>query len=128
MKRKEFGAFCKVYGKTLRNKVLEFILELGELDFAVSDILEEVDISKPKLYDIVRELEDEKIIRRSREVAGTQLYVLNRRNEKVKLLIGSFNECLKTIIDELEEPELVAEVYTLDGINIIDKLCRVMQT
>lgn len=115
------GAFCKVYGKTLRNKVLEFILELGELDFAVSDILEEVKISKPKLYEIIKELETEKIINQSRKVGGTQLYVLNINSNKVKLLVKSFNECLNTVIEELKEEPILAEVF-VDGMNIVDKL------
>ena len=126
MKRNEYGTFCKIYGKSLRNKVLEFILELGELDFAVSDILEEVNISKPKLYQIIKELEEENIIKKSREVSGTQLFILNKKDEKVNLLIQSFNECLRKVIDELKEyPVLEAEVY-VDNINILDKLAGVM--
>ncbi|MBA3064826.1 winged helix-turn-helix transcriptional regulator [Candidatus Woesearchaeota archaeon] len=126
MKRNEYGTFCKIYGKSLRNKVLEFILELGELDFAVSDILEEVNISKPKLYQIIKELEEENIIKKSREVSGTQLFILNKKDEKVNLLIQSFNECLRKVIDELKEyPVLEAEVY-VDNINILDKLAEVM--
>ncbi len=126
MKKNEYGTFCKIYGKSLRNKVLEFILELGELDFAVSDILGEINISKPKLYQIIKELEEENIIKKSREVSGTQLFVLNKKDEKVKLLIKSFNECLKTVIDELkEDPVLEAEVY-VDNVNILDKLAGVV--
>ncbi len=126
MKKNEYGTFCKIYGKNLRNKVLEFILELGELDFAVSDILEEINISKPKLYQIIKELEEENIIKKCREVSGTQLFVLNKKDEKVKLLMNSFNECLRKVIDELkEEPVLEAEVY-VDNVNILDKLAGVM--
>ena len=125
MKRKEFGAFCKVYGQTLRNKVLEFILEMGELDFAVSDILEEVNISKPKLYEIIKELEEENIIIKSREVGGTQLYILNIESKKVDVLIKSFNDCLKIVIEELKEEPIEAEVY-VDGINVKNELCEVI--
>ena len=126
MKKNEYGTFCKIYGKSLRNRVLEFILELRELDFAVSDILEEINISKPKLYQIIKELEEENIIKKSREVSRTQLFILNKKDEKVKLLIKSFNECLKTVIDELkEDPVLEAEVY-VDNVNILDKLAGVV--
>ena len=126
MKKNEYGTFCKIYGKSLRNKVLEFILELRELDFAVSDILGEINISKPKLYQIIKELEEENIIKKSREVSGTQLFILNKKDEKVKLLIQSFNECLRKVIDELKEyPVLEAEVY-VDNVNILDKLAGVV--
>ncbi len=127
MKKSEYGTFCKIYGKSLRNKVLEFILELRELDFAVSDILEEINISKPKLYQIIKELEEDNIIKKCREVSGTQLFILNQKDEKVKLLIQSFNECLKIVIEEFkEEPILIAKVYTPEGINVVDKLAGVM--
>ncbi|MFH1589856.1 MAG: hypothetical protein ABIB43_04785 [archaeon] len=109
MKETKFGAFSQLYGKTLRNRVVEFILELGELDFAAGDILEEINISKPKLYELIRELEEENIINKSRVVSGTQLYVLNIRNNKVKLLMKSFNECLKTVIEESKEDLIFAE-------------------
>jgi len=126
MKKNEYGTFCKIYGKSLRNKVLEFILELRELDFAVSDILGEINISKPKLYQIIKELEEENIIKKSREVSGTQLFILNKKDEKVKLLMQSFNECLRKVIDELKEyPVLEAEVY-VDNVNILDKLTGVI--
>ncbi len=100
-----YGEFCKLYGKTLRNKILEHILELDNLDFAVSDILEFIDISKPKLYQIIKELEKEKIIKKSRIISNTQLYKLNKSNINTKLLIDSFNRCInktleKTIVDK----------------------------
>jgi len=94
VKKSEQGVFCKVYGKTLRNKVLEYMLEMGDLDFAVSDI--EASISKPKKYQIVNEFLQERIVRKSRVVAGTQLYILNKRDIKVKLLLRSFDDCLKS--------------------------------
>ena len=104
------GTFCKIYGNTLRNRVLEFILELGELDFAVSDILEELNISKPKLYQIIKELEYDNIILTSKKIGGTQLYILNSKNIKTKLLIKAFNECINIVIEESKEKPLIAEV------------------
>jgi len=83
-----------VYGKTLRNRMLEYMLEMDDLDFAVSDV--EINISKPKKYQIINEFLQEGIIRKSRVVAGTQLYLLNKQDIKVKLLLRSFNDCLNS--------------------------------
>ncbi|MBT7903600.1 hypothetical protein HN587_07085 [Candidatus Woesearchaeota archaeon] len=99
MNQNEYGAFCELYGKTLRNKVLEQILERGRLDFAVSDLLEEINISKPKLYEIIRELEETNILVKSRIVGPTQLFLLNTNSQKVRLLNKNFKECLKLIIE-----------------------------
>ena len=79
------GMFCKVYGSGLRNRVLEYMLEFGELDFAAGDIAKEIGISRPKTYQIIAELELQKIIKKSRVVSGTQLYVLNDELLQVKL-------------------------------------------
>ena len=121
-KQIEYGAFCQLYGKSLRNRVLEFILELGELDFAVRDILYEIMISKPKVYQIIKELEDENLIVKSREISKTQLFVLNVQNKKVKLLMKNFNECLIAVIDEYEEDSILDAYVFVDGINISDIL------
>ena len=95
------GIFCDIYGKSLRNQILEFILEFDELDFAVSDI--EVDLSKPRKYQLIRQLEKEGIIIKSRVVGGTQLYNLNENNLKVKLLVETFNKCLKlNLVNEIK--------------------------
>jgi len=98
--------FCKLYGNTLRNKVLEHIVELDNLDFAVSDILDFINISKPKLYQIIKELEKDKLIKKSRIVSSTQLYKLNKTNLNTKILIQSFNNCINKTIEELDKPTL----------------------
>lgn len=96
----KYGKFCEVYGKTLRNKLLEYILEMGRLDFAVGGLAEEINISRPKAYQLITELEDEGIIKKTRIVGKTQLYSLNHENVKVKLLKKSFDECLRLVVDE----------------------------
>lgn len=104
MKTIEFGAFCELYGKTLRNRVIEYMLEMGSLDFAVSDVLKEVSISKPKMYDIIREMEEQGLVKKTRVVAGTQLYALNKDKNEVKLLQRAFKECLKMVAEKHYKP------------------------
>jgi len=99
MKKDKSGVFCRVYGDSLRNKVLEYMLEFGELDFATGDIARELQISRPKVYQIIDQLESENILMRSRIVSGTQLYSLNNNLNLVKLLKKSFRECLKVMIE-----------------------------
>ncbi len=124
MSKIEYGIFCEVYGKTLRNRVLEFVLERTELDFAVSDIFDEIDISKPKVYQIFKELEDEGIIRKSRVVRGTQLYVLDQSNKKANLLRKNFKECLKLVLEEMRRES--AEL-TKNELDIVKKFAQVCE-
>ena len=41
---------------------------------------EEIEISRPKAYEIIKNLEKENIVKKSRTVSGTQLYILNKNN------------------------------------------------
>lgn len=100
VKKIEYGAFCGLYGKTLRNRVVEYMLEMPNLDFAVSDITEEIGASKPKMYQIINGLEKEGLIKKSRVVAGAQLYILNKEKKEVRLLQKSFKDCLRNVVNE----------------------------
>lgn len=102
-KKVEYGVFCQVYGKNLRNLVIEYLLENRRLDFAVGDMAEELKISRPKAYEIVKELGKEGFVKKSRIVAGTQLYLVNEKDKKVKLLLNNFKECIKLVLEEYEE-------------------------
>ena len=87
----KFGIFCEIYGKTLRNLVIEYLLEMRNLDFAVGDMAEEI----------------ENIVKKSRTVSGTQLYILNKNNIKVKLLTKTFKECLNLVIENHQEKPII---------------------
>ena len=102
-KKIEYGAFCELYGKTLRNLVVEYILENKGLDFAIGDMAEELNISRPKAYELIKDLERENLVKTSRIISGTQLFLLNEHEEKAKLLLKNFKECLKVIAEENEE-------------------------
>ena len=40
---KNVGAFCEVYGVTIRNRVIEYLLENQDIDFAIGDMAKEID-------------------------------------------------------------------------------------
>lgn len=101
------GAFCEVYGSTIGNMVMEYLLENRGLDFAVGD--KELGISRPKAYDVIKAFEKQGYACKSRVIGKTQLYLLDKDNERVKLFIKSFNECLRIIAEENSAELLVAE-------------------
>jgi len=102
---KKGGAFCEIYGKSIPNLVLEYLLENQGLDFAIGDLAKDTKISRPKAYETIKSFEKKAIVKKSRVIGKTQLYILNKSNSMVKLFIKDFNECLK-LITENEKPAL----------------------
>ena len=99
------GIYCEVYGNTIQNRVIEYLLENQDLNIAVGDMAKEIKISKPKGYEIIKDFEKKGYIKKSRIVGKTQLYILNKDNRRVKLFLKGFKECLKIIIEENAEKE-----------------------
>lgn len=100
MRQSETGAFCETYGATIENQVLEYLLENQDLDLAVGDMAKELDISRPKAYDVIEDFEKKGYLVKSRVVGKTQLYKLNKANIRVKIFLRNFAECLQLVIDE----------------------------
>ena len=94
------GAFCDIYGDTIENNVLEFILENNSIDFAVGDMAKQLDISRPKAYQAVDYFIKKGFLIKSRIVGKTQLYIINKESKIVQLLLKSFKDCLKIIVEE----------------------------
>ena len=99
----EPGIFCEVYGDTINNRIIEYFLIMGRLDFAAGDMAKDLEISRPRVYEAVKEFERKGYIIKSRVIGRTQLYKLNKENRIVKLLMKSFMECLEIVVDEYAE-------------------------
>jgi len=102
----EIGAFCETYGNTIPNRILEYLMENKDLDFAVGDMAKELQISKPKSYEIIGEFEKKGYLKKSRIVGKTQLYILNKESSRVKLFLNDFKECLRLVVEENSEESL----------------------
>ena len=94
------GAFSEVFGNTINNRILEYILENQDLDFAVSDIVRELKISKPKAYEVIREFEKLQYVKKSRIIGKTQLYRINKNSKRMRLFKRIFKYCLRLIAEE----------------------------
>jgi hypothetical protein len=102
---KEPGVFCEIYGVSIRNRILEFILVKNDSDFAVSDIPEFLGISKPKAYEVIYDFEEKGYIIKTRLIGKTQLYKLNTENPVSKIFIRNFKECLMMVLEEYKPNE-----------------------
>ncbi len=111
---KEQGIFCEIYGNTIRNRVLEYLLENQDIDFAIGDMAKELGISRPKAYDVIKYFEDKKTVRKSRIIGKTRLYTLNKEDMIVKLFLKNFKDCLKMVIETHAEAKTEGtEKYTV---------------
>lgn len=120
----EIGAFCETYGITINNRILEYMLINQDIDFAVGDMAKELEISKPKAYEVIKSFEEKGYVNKSRIVGRTQLYILNKKNPRVKLFLKDFKECLRIIVEEYSEEEiepLEAHVF-VDDVNVAEKI------
>src|SRR3990172_7536251 len=105
----EIGVFCGTYGNTIHNRILEYVLENQDIDFAIGDMAKELGISKPKAYEVIKYFEEKGYIGKSRLVGKTQMYKLNKENKRVKLFLKDFKECLRLVAEEYSEDEQTIE-------------------
>ncbi|MFH1181984.1 MAG: hypothetical protein V1702_03425 [Candidatus Woesearchaeota archaeon] len=99
------GRFCEIYGKTLRNRVIEYLMENQDIDFAIGDMSKEINISRPKAYQIMGEFEKKGYVKRTRIVGKTQLFALNHDNKVAKIFLRNFEEIINSILDEYSQPD-----------------------
>ncbi len=116
MKKDKVGAFCETYGATIENRVLEYLLENQDLDVAVGDLAKELNISRPKVYDVIEDFEKKGYVVKSRIVGKTQLHKLNKDNLRVKIFLRNFDECLQLVIDEHSGKKLMVSAPMSIGV------------
>lgn len=104
--QKSWGKFCEVFGVTPRNRILEFFLEMRELDFPIGEVAKEIGLSRATAYAAMEELLREMYLIPSRKVSGGQLYRLDLGKEEVQLLIQSFQLILQGIVHEHQGMEM----------------------
>ncbi|HLD05110.1 MAG TPA: winged helix-turn-helix domain-containing protein [Candidatus Nanoarchaeia archaeon] len=99
------GVFCEVFGITTDNRILEYLLEAAELGISIGDMARDLEISRPKAYQAIYELEEKRYVKKHRVISKTQLYILNKENPHVKVLLRAFNDCLNMVMDEYIKKE-----------------------
>jgi len=91
----EPGLYCQVFGDTPRNRIVEFFLEMRDTDFGIADVARNLEMNKATAYNNAEELIGEGILVEARRIGRTQTYKLNRKSEKVKVMLRAFDELLR---------------------------------
>ena len=102
----KYGTFCEIFGCNPRNRILEFFLEMRELDFSIGDVAKETGLNRATTYNTMEGLIREGYILPTRKVSGGQLYNLNMDKPEVNMLIQSFNFVLHGIVKGYAEIEM----------------------
>ncbi len=111
MKGKKWGDFCEMFGATPRNRIVEFFLEIRELDFAIGDVAKETGLNRATTYNTIEGLLAQKVLIPSRKVSGGQLYKLNKEKREIKVLIEVFNLILSRIVNEHSSKEQKQKLF-----------------
>ncbi len=103
----EEGVFCEVFGRSPRNHIIEFFLEMRNTDYGIADVAKLLKINRATTYNTARDLIKQKILAPKRIIGKTQTYVLNKEDPRVKALIKTFDNLLRNVAEqeaELEAP------------------------
>lgn len=112
------GAFCDVYGDTIENQILEYLLENQDLDFAIGDMAHELLLSRPKAYQVIALFEEKAYVSKSRIIGNTQLYKLNKTSKHVQLFLSDFKECLRLVAQENQHLSSHVHVARVGSISV----------
>lgn len=94
------GEFCKVFGMTPRNIILDHFLCFRTTDYPLGDLAEDYEISKATIYNAAKPLIKEKYLIPTRKIGGAQLYKLNLEKPEVKFLIKVDDLLMERIYEE----------------------------
>ncbi len=91
--------FTEVFGASPRVKLLDFFADHLDFDYTISQLNEFTGISRPTLYDLIKELQDDSMVVRTRVVGDSNFYRLNTESSKVVFMLqadfGRINQDLE---------------------------------
>ena len=86
-------------------KLLDFLADHVDFDYTISQLEGFAGISRPTLYELIRELEGEGMVIMTREVGNSRFYRLNSEEPKVAwMLQQDFEAINKKLMKQFEEP------------------------
>lgn len=92
---------CISLGDTPILQVLSFFLAHQDFDYSKTELAKNTDLSRQTIYKALEPLLDFEMVVKSRKIANTTLYKINRDSETIKA-IQDFNDAIVNIIVEQE--------------------------
>ncbi len=83
--------FCDLIGYSPESKIIEYLLEIREMDFTFNDIVTVIGVNRKRAYQILGLHLKQGIVEKSRKIKYIQFYKLNRKDKNVKNLVKLFD-------------------------------------
>ena len=100
--------FVETFGETPVVKVLNLFLTFDSFDYSKSQVAEETGISRITLDKIWKELIKQKVIIKTRSIGRAEMYKLNKKNPKVKVLLDLSLKLAEAFAEETIKKKLEA--------------------
>ncbi len=99
----EKSTFIEVFGDSPSTRVLDFLLTFNEFDYSIKQIAGEIEAGWTTVEEIIRALLKKRIVKETREVGKAKMYMLDKANPTVKVLLKVDLDLAKAAAKELEE-------------------------
>ncbi|MBI2079235.1 hypothetical protein HYT84_00600 [Candidatus Micrarchaeota archaeon] len=103
----EKSLFVELLGDTPLIRLVDFLIENSIFDYSKTDLAENTGISRASLYKIWPIVEKYNLMKKSRTIGNTTLYILNRENPLVKQLITLDLKISKEFAETLVQKEIL---------------------
>lgn len=102
----ESSLLTKFLGENPAFKIVDFLIENKSVDFTKKEIIEGSNISRASLFNVWQQLEEQEIVKVTRQFGKTKLYTLNSKNQIVKKLLELESALIEKSLDKHQLVEL----------------------
>ncbi len=99
--------FEGVLGNNCELRIIEFLLPLKDIEFNISELADEVGISRPTATRVIKKFVDHGIMKVSQERSGIKYYDINYESPYVRI----FENLNNVIIEEMLGEETLYEIH-----------------
>lgn len=96
-KKSQVPIFCEVLGNNPTVRVIDFLITGRDFDYSITDISRGANVGRNQVYEIIKNLLDEGIIIKTRDVGTSQLFKLNQDSKKTSALINFYEKLLQEL-------------------------------
>lgn len=92
-----------VFGRGNTMKVLDYLLDITEVDVSIKDIMEGTNLSRKTVDTIIEQLSKSDLVKMNRKIGKTKMYIINREDPVVAKLLD-----INDIVIKKQESLIVA--------------------
>jgi len=101
--------FKDIFGESPQTKILDFLADMPDFDYTITELANKSNVSKPTIYKILPSLLKKKLLIETRMMGNSHLYALNIKNPIVKMILKLDFE-IASKIAELEDNKQIKDI------------------